>query len=81
VVLVANFTALPGQVDYDALATGVVFTTTSQNILEIAVAAVAAVIVGLHTIVIVIVAATAAVATAAAAANPVSKVSDQCQLG
>lgn len=77
VVLVTDFTASPGQV-YDAFAAGIFFTTTIQNILEIAVVAVA-VIMGLHTIVIVIVAATAAVAaaTAATAANPISNVSDQ----
>lgn len=78
-ILVADFTASPGQVNYDAFAVGILFTITTQNILEIAAVAVAAVIVGLHTIVIVVVAATTAV-TATAAANPVSKVSDQRQL-
>lgn len=81
--LVADFTASPGQVNYVALAVGIHFITTTQNILEIA--AVAVVIVGLHTTVIIIVAAAtavAAVAAAATAANPVSrfKVSDQRQL-
>lgn len=56
-VLVADFTASPGQVNYDALA-GVFFTITTQNVLEIA----AAVVVALHPVVIIV------VATAAAAA-------------
>ncbi|KAL6259857.1 hypothetical protein P5V15_009767 [Pogonomyrmex californicus] len=77
VVLVANFTASPGQIDYDTLAAGVFFTITTQNVFKIA----AVVIVVLHTIVIVIVAAVAtAVAAVATAANPTSKVSDQRQL-
>lgn len=79
VVLVADFTASPGQVNYDALAVGIFFTTITQNVLEITAIAVVAVIMGLHTLVIVIVAVTTAVA-AATATNPVSKVSDQRQL-
>lgn len=77
VVLVANFTMSPGQVDYDAPVAGVFFTTTIQNILKFAAAAVttAIVVVGFSTIVIVIVAAAAAAAT-----NRVSKVSNQRQL-
>lgn len=78
VVLVADFTTSPSQVN-DTLAAGIFFTTTTQNVLEIAAIAVTVVIVGLHTFIIVIVAATAAVA-AATAANLVSKVSDQRQL-
>lgn len=78
-VLVADFTASPGQVNYDALAVGIFFTTITQNVLEITAIAVVAVIMGLHTLVIVIVAVTTAVA-AATATNPVSKVSDQRQL-
>lgn len=77
VVLVADFTTSPSQVNYDVLAAGIFFITTTQNVLEIAAVTVAAIIMGLHTIVIVIVAATAAVAVVA---NPVSKVSDQRQL-
>lgn len=81
-ILVANFTTSPGQVNYDALAAGIFFTITIQNILEIAAIAIAAVIMSLrHTIVIVVVTAAAAIAAAAAtAANPVFKVSNQRQL-
>lgn len=61
-VLVADFTASPGQVDYDAPA-GVSFTTTTQNVLEIAAAAV----VSLYPVVIIVVATAAAAAAAAAA--------------
>ena len=74
VVLVADFTMSPGQVDYDAPVAGVFFTTTIQNILIFA-AVTAIVIVGLPTIEIVIVASAAAAAT-----NRVSKVSNQRQL-
>jgi len=71
VVLVADFTVSPGQVNYDALAVGIFFTTITQNVLEITAVAVIAIIMGLHTLIIVIV---------AAATKPVSKVSDQHQL-
>jgi len=78
VVLIADFIASPGHVNYDALAVGIFLTTTTQNVLEIV--AVAVIMrSSLHTIVIVIVAATTAIA-AATVANPVSKVSDQRQL-
>lgn len=79
VVLVADFTTSPSQVNYDVLAAGIFFTTVTQNVLEIAAVTVAAVITGLHTIVIVIVAATVAVVVAIVA-KPISKVSDQRQL-
>lgn len=77
VVLVADFTMSPGQVDYDAPVAGIFFTTTIQNILKFAAIAVttAIVVVGLSTIVIVIVAAAAAAAT-----NREFKVSNQRQL-
>lgn len=76
-VLVADFTTSPGQVDYVAPAAGVFFTTTIQNIVKFAAAAVttAIVVVGFSTIVIVIVAGAAAAAT-----NRVSKISNQRQL-
>lgn len=75
-VLVADFTMSPGQVDYDAPVAGVFFITTIQNILKFAAAAtIAIVIVNLPTIVVVIVTSAAAVAT-----NRVSKVSNQRQL-
>lgn len=78
-VLVADFTMSPSQVDYDApVFAGVFFTTTIQNIFKFAAAAVtfAIVVVDLSTIIIIIVAA----AAAAAATNRISKVSNQRQL-
>lgn len=80
-VLVADFTMSPSQVDYDApVFAGVLFTTTIQNIFKFAAAAVtssAIVVVDLPTIIIIIVAAAAA---AAAVTNRISKVSNQRQL-
>lgn len=71
VVLVADFTASPGQVNYNAPVAEVFFTTTIQNVFEIAAA-----VVDLLAVVIVVVASTAAATTV----NLVSKVSDQRQL-
>lgn len=76
-VLVADFTASQGQVDHNTPA-GVSFITTTQNVLEIAAATVAATVVGLSFIVIVIVVTTTA--AVAAAAYRISKVSYQRQL-
>lgn len=83
-VLVADFTASPRQIDYDALTAEVLFTTTIQNILEIAAVTVAAVVSSLPPVVIVVIVVVATTDAAAAAvaitANRVSKVSDQRQL-